>query len=57
MEEDSYSSFPLSLFLSHRHMHIQTHTHIHTFLWFISDCAINALKATLYVVLAMSMKT
>lgn len=40
----------------HTHTQTDTHTHISS-LWFISDCAINALKATLYVVLAVSMKT
>lgn len=60
--EESEGGFPflLLLFLSHRthpHTHAHTHTHTHSSLWFISDCAINALKATLYVVLAVSMKT
>lgn len=53
------SSFTLSLSfsLAHTHKHTHTYTHTHSSLWFISDCAINALKTTLYVVLAVSIKT
>lgn len=54
-KKDSLSSFTLSFF--HTHTYTHTYTHTHSTLWLISDCAINALKAALYVVLAVSMKT
>lgn len=58
-KEQFLSSFThsrsLSLSLAHTHKHM--HTYTHSSLWFISDCAINALKTTLYVVLAVSIKT
>lgn len=57
--KEQFLSFFFSPAHIHKHMHTNTHTtqHTHSSLWFISDCAINALKATLYVVLAVSMKT
>lgn len=53
----SSSSFSPTCTHIHR-MHAHRHTHtLNTSLCFISDCAIDALQATFYVVLAVSTKT